>query len=87
MAKTAILSAAQLSDIFRGDDPPYPPMSACADEAARCSEIEYPERGACSAWPRPFRPTAGFAESDGRKTGRKSPETRKNLAGIREDER
>jgi len=28
MAKTAIVSGAQYSDVFRGDDPPYPPRTA-----------------------------------------------------------
>jgi hypothetical protein len=28
MAKTAIISVAQRAYISRGDDPPYPPMSA-----------------------------------------------------------
>jgi hypothetical protein len=32
MAKTAIISGAHLSHVSRGDDPPYPPVSAGADK-------------------------------------------------------
>ena len=35
MAKGAMVSGAQLTDISRGDDPPYPPMSARSADQSR----------------------------------------------------
>jgi hypothetical protein len=46
MAKTAIVSPLRKSDISRGDDPPYPPMSALERGRRRGSGIS---RGAAPA--------------------------------------